>query len=220
MEEKIVYGPWIEQHTKKTTSSGQKGVHYEALALPIVEARQVLQRVGGPFISSGDVLPVHCKNALSALGELKENVSEVSRSLHYTDSFAAILSPSRYPLLSILYTIEEQALQLIHQLDTYRFACLEPSKRSRQQQWEIVSQLKDISQQLADIPELVKSLDEDVESGDSFLAEPDITANQPPANGKAWDSSPKKRGTTSNKIVPIRRPGKVTTTRLAKNAKP
>lgn len=162
--EKRLRGPWTEQEMEKPVSSRLTGEGYEALTLPIVEARRELQRVGSPFLVSGDVLPIHCKNALNALGELKENVTVVSQSLQRVDSFATMLSPSRYPLLSVLSTIEEQALQLINQLDTYRFACLEPSRHVRRQQHEIVSQLEDISQQLADIHELATSLDQDVVS--------------------------------------------------------
>ncbi len=162
--EKIRRGPWTEQERNKPVASRLTGGGYEALALPIVEARQALQRVGSPFLSSGDILPLHCKNALNALGALKEHVSVVSQSLQHADSFAAMLSPSRYPLLSVLSTLEEQALQLIDQLDTYRFACLNPSRHVRRQQRAVGSQLEDILQQLAAIPELVKSLDEDVAS--------------------------------------------------------
>jgi hypothetical protein len=162
--EKILRGPWTEQEMKKPVASRLTEEGYEVLALSLVEARQALQRVGSPFLASGDILPLHCKNALNALGELKETVSVASQSLQHVDSFAVMLSPSRYPLLSVLSTLEEQALQLITQLDTYRFACLNPSRHVRRQQREIGSQLEDISRQLAAIPELVKSLDEDVAS--------------------------------------------------------
>jgi hypothetical protein len=165
---KILHGPWTEQGMERPVSSCLAEESYESLALPIVKAKQELQRVGGPFVSSGDVLPVHCKNALNILCELKENVSLVSQSLHQADSFETILAPSRYPLLTILYKIEELASKLIDQLNTYLFTCLESSQRVRRQHHIIVSQLEDISQQLADIPELVKSLDEDVESQGSY----------------------------------------------------
>ena len=165
---KILRGPWPEQRSAKNISPDLAG---PVPILPIIEVSQELQQAGRIFKTHSDILPVDCKNILKVLGRLDELVTVACDSLQQANSLTIVLSSARYPLLTTLFTLQEQTSQLMDRLDAYRSTCLKPSRRLYQQRHEIVKLLERIAQHSSEFPDLMQSLDADAEVQRQRLSE-------------------------------------------------
>jgi hypothetical protein len=86
----------------------------------------------------------------------------VCQMLCRSGSLAIMLSPTRYPLLSSLYRIQEAITRLMEQLNDYRISCLKSSRHLYAMQREIATLLDKIMRQLEDVPCLLVFLEKDV----------------------------------------------------------
>lgn len=155
---KILRGPWSEQGAAKKSSPDLVD---SMLILPIIEASEELQQAGRIFKTYCDILPADCKDILEVLGRLDECVTLACDSLQQADSLTLTLSSARYPLLTTLFTVQEQISQLTDRLEAYRFTCLKPSQRLHRQRQEIVKLLERVAQQAREVPDLMQALDPD-----------------------------------------------------------
>jgi hypothetical protein len=143
---------------------------YEDLRFFSIEILQALRQVSIPFKATGNVCPVHCKKALNVLDHLNEQLAIGCQSLRRSVSLAILLAPSRYSLLIDLCCIQEDASQLMNQLDDYRISCLKSSRRLTPRRCEIMTLFDKVMRQLEDIPGLITSLEKDIEVQEQRLS--------------------------------------------------
>ena len=141
----ILHGPWSEKEVEELTPSEQLKESKQILLEPLIEIQKELFLAVILFKASGDIRPLHCRKALNALEDITANTSTFCRLFTDTTSLPTLISSSRYPLLTCLHRIREQALQAIPLGNGYRVSYKSVQLQKRR---EIYMSLEYISNEL------------------------------------------------------------------------
>jgi hypothetical protein len=119
----------------------------------MVDTHELLREVA-------DIEPLECDEAIDSIQALQEPVQMLCGLLEKSDHLPSSILPQRYPLLVLLYYVDDISCQLKPALDTFRTVCRNPSQETNQQRREIHQRVG-----------LLLSACEDIEPKSKFLLE-------------------------------------------------
>jgi hypothetical protein len=120
----IATDPGSEPLTIPRLSIGQFIQQADVRLTYLNEMAQDLERLSRPFKGKGTILPVACKEAVSALIRVRECAGQFCELLNETTRMPIIFIAQRHDMLLRLYFIIDQAHRLEDRVENYRAICM------------------------------------------------------------------------------------------------
>jgi hypothetical protein len=115
----ILSGPWTERQMSTETMPDQFKESQQFLLKPIIKAQQELRLAARLFQATGDIRPIHCRKLINVLENIATSADAFCKLLSTTEALAIFISAARYPLLTDLHRLRQQATQAIILTEDY-----------------------------------------------------------------------------------------------------